>query len=220
MWEIEANTPMKLAVIEMKNISVTTEKTVYQKLLDCAVEYKTKYQGKNISEVDGVLSSRQLFRAIGMDPTKHRPASEALLRRALKGLDYYNINTLVDIGNWCSLDFLLPSCVYDSSKTEGDIIARLGREGECYFGHNKRKVNLQNRYLIADDKGPFGSPITDSARTTVDVNTKDAIIIIFAAQDFKEARLKKNTGILAERVKDIYGGEIKNFFILKPHSQL
>jgi len=215
IWKIESNTPMKLGVIETKNIVVTTEKTAYEKLLICAAEYARKYQDMNIGEVNGVMNSRQLFRSIGMDPTKHRPSSEGLLRRALKGKDYFSINTLVDVCNWCSLDFLLPICVYDSNKTEGDITARLGRDGESYFGHNKREVNLHNRYLVADEQGPFGSPITDSTRTAVDLNTKNAILVIFAPQDYDEELLQKQQKLFAERVKDICSGELIESDILK-----
>ena len=126
-----------------------------------------------------------------MDPIKHRPSSEALLRRALKGKNYFSINTLVDLGNWCSLDFLLPICVYDADKTEGDITARLGHESESYYGHNNREINLYNRYLIADKKGPFGSPITDSIRTAINEKTKNAILIIFAPENYEDNLLKK-----------------------------
>ncbi|MCF7793493.1 MAG: hypothetical protein K9N09_06130 [Candidatus Cloacimonetes bacterium] len=207
MWKIESDTPLKLGVIEMKNISVTTEKTAYNKILECAAEYAQKYQNMNIGEIPGVANARNLFRSIGMDPTKHRPSSEGLLRRALKGKDYFSINTLVDIGNWCSLDFLLPICVYDADKTEGEITARLGKEGESYFGHNKREVNLFNRFVVADEKGPFGSPITDSTKTAVDVKTKNAILIIFAPQDFDDEILQKEIKIFSERVQEICGGE-------------
>ncbi|MDO9578693.1 MAG: phenylalanine--tRNA ligase beta subunit-related protein [Candidatus Cloacimonadales bacterium] len=215
MWKIEPNTPLKLGVIIMKNVSVTAEKTAYNKILDCAAEYARKYQNTNIGEIPGVMNSRSLFRSIGMDPTKHRPSSEALLRRALKGLEYFSINTLVDIGNWCSLDFLLPICVYDADKTAGEITARLGKENESYFGHNNREVNLHNRYLIADEKGPFGSPITDSIRTAVDINTRNAILIIFTPQDFADELLQKQMEIFAERVQEICGGKIVESFVLK-----
>ncbi len=214
MWKIEPNTHLKLGVIEMKNVSVTTQKTAYNKILECAAEYALKYQKTNIGEIPEVKNARDLFRSIGMDPTKHRPSSEGLLRRALKGKDYFSINTLVDIGNWCSLDFLLPICVYDADKTEGQITARLGREGESYFGHNNREVNLLNRFVVADEQGPFGSPITDSTRTAVDVKTKNAILIIFTPQDFDDDILKKEMKIFSERVQEICGGEAQQTFIL------
>ena len=216
MWKIEPNTPLKLGVIEMKEISVTTEKSAFNNILECAAEYAEKYKNANIGEIPGVMKARNLFHSIGMDPTRHRPSSEALLRRALKGLEYFSINTLVDIGNWCSLDFLLPICVYDADKTQGQITARLGKKGESYFGHSNREVNLHNRFLIADETGSFGSPITDSIRTAVQENTVNAILIIFAPPDFEEAVLQKEMKIFAERVMKICGGEMIDSFILKP----
>ncbi|MFC1898603.1 B3/4 domain-containing protein [Candidatus Cloacimonadota bacterium] len=214
MWKIEPDTPMKLGVIEMNNVSITTEKTAYSKILECAEKYAHKFINTNIGDVPGVMNARTLFRSIGMDPTKHRPSSEGLLRRAIKGKEYFSINTLVDIGNWCSLDFLLPICAYDADKTESEITARLGRDGESYFGHNNREVNLHNRFVVADEKGPFGSPITDSTRTAVDVNTTNSILIIFAPQDFDDKVLKDHMQVFAERVNDICGGETVESFIL------
>jgi DNA/RNA-binding domain of Phe-tRNA-synthetase-like protein len=215
MWKIEPDTPMKIGVLEMQNVLVTSEKTAYSKLLDCAKEFADKFKDKNIGEIPGVMNARQLFRSIGMDPTKHRPSSEGLLRRALKGKDYFSINTLVDLGNWCSLDFLLPICAYDTDKTVGEITARLGKKGESYFGHNNREVNLHNRFVIADEKGPFGSPITDSTRTAVDVATRNAILVVFAPENYNDELLQNQMKIFSERVRDICGGKVNNSFILK-----
>lgn len=215
MWKIEPNTPMKLGVIEIKNVSITTEKTAYSNILKCATNYAHKYHDKTIGEISGVMNARDLFRSINMDPTKHRPSSEALLRRALKGKDYFSINTLVDIGNWCSLDFLLPICAYDGDKIAGEITVRLGKDNESYFGHNNREVNLNNRFVIADENGPFGSPITDSICTAVDVNTENAILTIFTPQYYDEELLHKQMLIFGERVENICGGETIRSFILK-----
>ena len=44
-----------------------------------------------------LVPARQLYRNIGIDPTKNRPSSEALLRRTLKGHGLYQINSVVDI---------------------------------------------------------------------------------------------------------------------------
>lgn len=215
MWKIEKNTPIKLGIINIKNVLVTDEKTAYNEILNCAAEYAEQYQNTNISEIPGIANSRSLFRSIGMDPTKHRPSSEALLRRALKGKDYFSINTLVDIGNWCSLDFLLPICVYDTDKTEGNFKVRLGKEDESYLGHNNRQVNLHNRFLVADKNGPFGSPITDSIRTAVDTNTKNVILIMFTPLGYDVQLLKKQLNIFAERVFSICGGTITAKQIIK-----
>ena len=60
-----------------------------------------------------VRPSARCTAVIGIDPTKTRPSSEALLRRVRKGDHLPRINTLVDICNWCSLEFQLPYGLYD-----------------------------------------------------------------------------------------------------------
>jgi DNA/RNA-binding domain of Phe-tRNA-synthetase-like protein len=55
------------------------------------------------SEIPGLDPARRLYRSFGVDPTKTRPSSEALLRRVLQGKELYRINRLVDAINWASL---------------------------------------------------------------------------------------------------------------------
>ena len=76
-----------------------------------------------------------MYKRVGLDPTKRRPSSEALLRRVRKGDPLPRINSMVDVCNWCSLEFQLPYGLYDAAQIEGDVVLRLGREGESYPGH-------------------------------------------------------------------------------------
>ncbi len=63
---------------------------------------------------DERLAVRAMYRRVGLDPTKRRPSSEALLRRVRKGEPLPRINSLVDVCNWCSLEFQLPYGLYQS----------------------------------------------------------------------------------------------------------
>ena len=205
---------IKLVIIRINDIKVDKNLIGFQELNICADMYRKRFEGYSIGEVDRVQNARNLFRAIGLDPTKHRPSSEALLRRALKGKEFYSVNPLVDIGNWCSLDFLLPICVYDKDKIKGEIKVRLGKENETYLAHNNRVINLNGRYVIADDTGAFGSPITDSKRTAVDNNSRNTVLIIFAPQNYDPVLLEDHASIFAERVINICGGKFINIDII------
>ena len=110
---------------------------------------------------------RTMYKRVGLDPTKTRPSSEALLRRVRKGDPLPRINSLVDVCNWCSLEFQLPYGLYDASRIDGDIELRIGREGESYPGIRKDAVHVGGRLTLADRQGPFGNPTSDSARTMV-----------------------------------------------------
>jgi DNA/RNA-binding domain of Phe-tRNA-synthetase-like protein len=214
MWKIEDALPIQLAVIKVEDIVVSDSDIAFQHLLECASTYKSKYQGHSIADVPRVQFARRLFRDIGIDPTKHRPASEALLNRVLKGKQFTCVNTLVDVGNWCALDFLLPTSVYDADKIVGRVRVRKGKEDESYLGLNNRIVNLCNRYLISDELGAFGSPITDSQRTAVNLNTQSAVLLIYAPRHYDVNLLREQADLFSQRTLNICKGRLKDIWIL------
>jgi DNA/RNA-binding domain of Phe-tRNA-synthetase-like protein len=142
-------------------------------------------------EVPGAADARALYKALGLDPTKTRPSSEALLRRVLKGEALYRINTLVDAMNLCSLRVQLPFGLYDLGRIEPPIVLRKGSAGESYEGIRKAAVNVEDRPVLADARGAFGNPTSDSARTMVTLETRSALVTVYAPASFAEARLAR-----------------------------
>ncbi len=124
-------------------------------------------------------SVRAMYRRAGIDPTKTRPSSEALLRRARRGDELPRINSLVDVVNWCSLESRLPFGLYDADRLHGEVTLRLGGPGEQYDGIRKDTVHVAGRLTLADDVGPFGNPTSDSARTMVTTGTTRALVVVF-----------------------------------------
>src|SRR5580765_5100154 len=57
---------------------------------------------------DITAAVRTMYKRVGIDPTKTRPSSEALLRRVRRGDELPRVNSLVDIINWCSVESQLP----------------------------------------------------------------------------------------------------------------
>ena len=149
---------------------------------------------------------RAMYRRIGLDPTKTRPSSEALLRRVRKGDRLPRINTLVDICNWCSLEFQLPYGLYDVSALQPPVTLRIGTEGESYPGIRKDAVNVADRLTLADQAGPFGNPTSDSARTMVTVDTTSVLTVIFAPAETTPARLATVLDVTAQRLLQFAGG--------------
>jgi DNA/RNA-binding domain of Phe-tRNA-synthetase-like protein len=122
---------------------------------------------------------RTMYKQVGLDPTKTRPSSEALLRRVRRGDELPRINSLVDIINWCSVESQLPFGLYDLAHIRGPVTLRLGRDGEEYAGIRKDAVHVAGRLTLADELGPFGNPTSDSARTMVTTATTGALVVIF-----------------------------------------
>jgi len=148
---------------------------------------------------------RTMYKRVGIDPTKTRPSSEALLRRVKKGDTLPRINSMVDVCNWCSFEFQLPYGLYDASHIQGDVTLRIGREGESYPGIRKDDVHVGGRIALVDATGPFGNPTSDSARTMVTTATTRALLVVFAPREVDIARLTRVMDVTSERMQQYTG---------------
>jgi DNA/RNA-binding domain of Phe-tRNA-synthetase-like protein len=151
---------------------------------------------------------RRMYRRVGLDPTRRRPSSEALLRRVVRGEPLPRINSIVDVCNWCSLEFQLPYGLYDLARVTGGVELRLGRDGESYAGIRKDDVHVDGRITLADDVGAFGNPTSDSARTMVTTATTNAMMVIFAPIEIARERVAEVVAVSAERTLSCCGGTL------------
>ncbi len=72
---------------------------------------------------------RDFFWRVGIDPTKNRPAAEALTRRVVSGKDLPTINTLVDSYNLASIKTSVAIAAFDLNKISG---SSHNEEGNCW----------------------------------------------------------------------------------------
>ncbi|MCP4895544.1 MAG: hypothetical protein GY906_01105 [bacterium] len=131
-----------------------------------------------ISSIPAVAEMRKLFRAAGCDPTRYRPASEALLRRLVKGADLPKIHPLVDVNNCLSAECAVPCCVMTEGTVGSELIWRQGREGESYESL-RGPFNLAKKPLLLDEQGPLDTPITGGIRVKVRPDTTQAWLVAY-----------------------------------------
>jgi len=187
---------VRLGVLELEGVAVReADPALAAETEAYAADMRRVHGDGKSGDVPGAADARALYKALGLDPTKTRPSSEALLRRVLKGEALYRINTLVDAMNLCSLRAQLPFGLYDRDRIEPPVVLRKGQAGESYEGIRKAAVNVKGRPVLADARGAFGNPTSDSARTMVTLETHAALVTVYAPFSFNEARL---TEILKE----------------------
>lgn len=133
---------------------------------------------EGLSEHPTVAAMRRLFRRAGCDPTRYRPASEALLRRLLKGEELPAIHPLVDLNNCLSAELAVPVCVMDVASLVPPFVLRAGRPGESYSSL-RGPFNLEGRPLLADEEGPCDAPITGGERVKVRPETTRAWLVAY-----------------------------------------
>jgi DNA/RNA-binding domain of Phe-tRNA-synthetase-like protein len=171
----------------------------------CA-SFRERYGEGKSSEVPGVADARTLYKALGIDPTKTRPSNEALLRRALKGETLYRISTLVDALNLVSLREQLPFGLYDLDRVKPPVVLRRGTAGEGYEGIRKGFVNVESRPVLVDAEGPFGNPTSDSARTMITLEARNALVVAYAPAGYSLGRLNSVLDATAETLVRFCGG--------------
>ena len=174
MLTIRRELDIEVIALELHELEVTEPRD------DFELEVARAMSAARSGDVGDVGRARALYRRFGVDPTRVRPSSEALLRRLKKGEPLPRVNSLVDVANSLSIQLQVPVGLYDLEKIHGDeLVLRLGKEGEGYTGIGKEKVNVAGRICIADAEGPCGNPSADSARTMITTDTERAAWIYF-----------------------------------------
>jgi len=126
-----------------------------------------------------IAATREMYRRLGKDPSRYRGSPEALLRRSRAGKELYRIHNVVDVINLVSLRTLLPIGLYDAAKLRPPVTLGRGDAGEAYDGIGKEQLNLEALPVLADAAGPFGTPTSDSYRTSVTAGTREVVAVIF-----------------------------------------
>jgi DNA/RNA-binding domain of Phe-tRNA-synthetase-like protein len=157
-------------------------------------------------DVRGLAPVRDLYKGLGLDPTKTRPASEALLRRVLQGKPLYRVNTLVDSLNLCSLKMLVPFGAYDRARIAGPVVLRRGTAGEGYEGLGRGRLSMEDKPVLADREGAFGNPTADSLRTRITPGTSRALVVLYLPPTIDAAGIARFLDEVSATVLRLCGG--------------
>jgi DNA/RNA-binding domain of Phe-tRNA-synthetase-like protein len=192
---------VKLGVVEADAVRFALVDQSLVTLMDEVCERKRReFTVEGLAEADSTQAVRAMFRSWGVDPSKYRPSSEALLRRVVQGKGLYRVSNLVDIGNLGSIETGWPYGCYDRARIAPPIAFRHGAPGEAYEGIGKRTWHLEGRPVLADPQGPFGSPISDSTRSMIGESARDVMVVIYAPFSALDTSVEKAMAILAGRL--------------------
>jgi DNA/RNA-binding domain of Phe-tRNA-synthetase-like protein len=188
--------------------------TLWQQIEQLCQKQDSKFVLDKLSENEQIAAVRGLQKSFGFDPTRYRPSSEALLRRVLKGQGLHQINTAVDVNNLCSLQFLLPMCIYDLHNVQGQVVVRVGEPGEEYPGIGRQIFQAANKVIIADETGIMGSTVSDSERTKVTTATKDILLAIYAPAGLNPQLIQEYAVLAGRRMVNFNGGHASDALAL------
>jgi DNA/RNA-binding domain of Phe-tRNA-synthetase-like protein len=132
----------------------------------------------------------------------------------LKGQGLYQINSAVDVNNLCSLEFLLPMCIYDLRHVQGQVVVRVGEPGEEYPGIGRQVFQAAHKVIIADDSGIMGSTVSDSERTKVTTATTELLLAIYAPATKNPHLIQQYATLAGQRMVEFNGGHASDVLAL------
>ena len=148
---------------------------------------------ESLKEMTSIAATRRIYKACGKDPSRYRPASEALIRRILQGKELYQRDTLVDLVNLASIAFGYSIGGFDADKFVGDTLTLgIGREGEPYEGIGRGMINIHGLPVYRDAQGGVGTPTSDHERTKMTIDTTHLLVLI-NGYDGNEQRVREKS---------------------------
>ena len=194
----------KIPDIELSCIECDVRMEEKNEILWVEIQNKIKELGtdlkvEDISKIPTISASRKAYKSCGKDPARYRLSAEALLRRVIKRNEIYQISNVIDLLNLVSISTGFSIGGYDTDKIEGDIIFGIGEKNEPYFGIGRGELNIEYLPVFRDDISAFGTPTSDSQRTSISIQTKKFLMIIINFG--KSSQLKNATNMAVDLLK-------------------
>jgi len=175
----------------------------------CA-EVKRKYSLDSLKDVSIFRSYRDFFWDVGIDPTKIRPAAEALVRRILAGKAIPMINNVVDSYNLASIKTEVALATFNRDELKGGLLMRTARRGERFHGIGMAEpMELNGMEVVISDEEKLVAvyPYRDADKSKVAAGTKNLLILVCGVPGINEGILKDAGKVALEVVAKFCGGQ-------------
>ena len=177
--------------------------------------FRNELTTETLKDISGIAATRRVYRACGKDPSRYRPAAEALIRRMLQGKKLYQIDTLVDLINLASIVYGYSIGGFDADKMVGEqLTLGIGKADEPYEGIGRGLINIEGLPVYRDEIGGVGTPTSDHERTKITAQTIHLLVLI-NGYDGKEDSVRANALYIQELLRKYAGSDGGRFFVYK-----
>ena len=189
------------ACVDAMVVNSPYSEALWKEIDDFCSRFRGELTTDSLKKIGSIAATRRVYKACGKDPSRYRPASEALIRRVLQGKALYRLNTLVDLVNLASIAFGYSIGGFDAEKFVGDTLTLgIGREGEPYEGIGRGMLNIEGLPVYRDAKGGVGTPTSDNERTKIMDDTSHLVVLI-NGYDGNEQRVRENAEYIQQLLK-------------------
>jgi len=176
-------------------------------------EVGQKYTLDSVKDVSAFRAYRNFFWKIGIDPTKVRPASEALIRRILAGKAIPKINNIVDAYNLASVKTEIALAAFDRDRLKGELVMRQARPGEEFLGIGMREpIILNGKEVIMSDSEKLVAiyPHRDAETSKVSQSTSNILILACGVPQIDISSLEVAKKVASSYIIRFCGGEAEH----------
>jgi DNA/RNA-binding domain of Phe-tRNA-synthetase-like protein len=178
--QILQNCPhIRLSCILAKVKVESSPTTLWDEIETELSEIQERLSKEEIKEIKTVAAARAAYKQLGKDPSRYRPSAEALLRRVLSGKSLYKVNNLVDLINRMSVRTGFSIGGYNYDAIQGQIEMSVGLADDDYQAIGRGTLNIEYLPCLRDKIGAFGSPTSDSQRTSIQNDSLNCLWVYF-----------------------------------------
>lgn len=203
------------ACVEARVKNSQYSQSLWDEINTLETKFKAELTTETLKDISGIAATRRVYRACGKDPSRYRPASEALIRRVLQGKALYQIDTLVDLINLASMAFGYSIGGFDADKFVGNTLTLgIGKEGEPYEGIGRGMINIHGLPVYRDEIGGVGTPTSDHERTKITIDTTHLLVLI-NGYDGNEASVRQNAEFIQQLLQKFCESDGGTYHIYK-----
>lgn len=214
--EIESVCPEFVgACVEAQVVNTPYCEELWQEIKALGERFRNELTTESLKDMTSIAATRRVYKACGKDPSRYRPASEALIRRMLQGKELYQRDTLVDLVNLASIAYGYSIGGFDADKFIGNTLTLgIGREGEPYEGIGRGLLNICGLPVYRDAEGGVGTPTSDNERTKMTIDTRHLVVLI-NGYDGNEQRVRENAEYIQQLLCKYCQSDGGSYFIYK-----
>lgn len=178
--EVAAAAPRLTEIIVTADISnPPTPDALWAEITAAAARVRETTPMEMVNKRPSVAAIRAAYKALGKEPNRYRPSSEALCRRCVKGLELYRSLAVIDLINLISVLTGHSIGGFDLDKVQGNTVRLgVGREDEPYEAIGRGQLNIHCLPVIRDAAGGIGTPTSDNDRTKLSPETTALLMTI------------------------------------------
>lgn len=197
-------------IIHFRDVHVERQDQRLEEYKDMvALRLKERWNLDQLREDPVFRAYRDFFWRLGIDPTKNRPAAEALIRRVLRDSPIPRINTWVDAYNLVSMETAIPIASFDADLLGGELLMREATTGEEFTGIGMEKpVTLTGGEAVIEDGDRLVAiyPYRDADHSKVTFKTVNVLMLMCGSPGITLDTLSQASSVARDVLPRFCGG--------------